>query len=115
MRPCGGVAQSVRACGSYPQCPGFKSLHRHQSFGVLQYDHSPSPPGRDFVKTFVIAIGLVFLIEGLPYFLCPERMVRYLAQIQELPPRILRAMGLVAMLFGLFLCYLAQRTDLFSL
>jgi len=67
------------------------------------------------VKTFVIAIGLVFLIEGLPYFLCPERMVRYLAQIQELPPRILRAMGLVAMLFGLFLCYLAQRTDLFSL
>ena len=26
----GDVAQSVRACGSYPQCPGFKSLHRHQ-------------------------------------------------------------------------------------
>ena len=25
----GGVAQTVRACGSYPQCPGFKSLHRH--------------------------------------------------------------------------------------
>ena len=25
-----GVAQLVRACGSYPQCPGFKSLHRHQ-------------------------------------------------------------------------------------
>ena len=28
----GGVAQSVRACGSYPQCPGFKSLHRHLLF-----------------------------------------------------------------------------------
>jgi hypothetical protein len=27
----GGVAQLVRACGSYPQCPGFKSLHRHQT------------------------------------------------------------------------------------
>ena len=26
---CGDVAQVVRACGSYPQCPGFKSLHRH--------------------------------------------------------------------------------------
>ena len=25
----GGVAQLVRACGSYPQSPGFKSLHRH--------------------------------------------------------------------------------------
>ena len=26
----GGVAQLVRAIGSYPLCPGFKSLHRHQ-------------------------------------------------------------------------------------
>jgi hypothetical protein len=26
----GGVAQLVRACGSYPQRPGFESLHRHQ-------------------------------------------------------------------------------------
>jgi hypothetical protein len=26
----GDVAQTVRACGSYPQCPGFDSLHRHQ-------------------------------------------------------------------------------------
>jgi hypothetical protein len=26
----GDVAQPVRACGSYPQCPGFESLHRHQ-------------------------------------------------------------------------------------
>jgi hypothetical protein len=25
----GGVAQLVRACGSYPQRPGFESLHRH--------------------------------------------------------------------------------------
>src|SRR5437867_8200456 len=25
----GGVAQLVRASGSYPLCPGFKSLHRH--------------------------------------------------------------------------------------
>ena len=29
-----GVAQLVRARGSYPRRPGFKSLHRH---------HSPSP------------------------------------------------------------------------
>ena len=25
----GGVAQLARACGSYPQCPGFESLHRY--------------------------------------------------------------------------------------
>ena len=29
---CGGVAQLVRACGSYPQCRGFKSLHRYHYF-----------------------------------------------------------------------------------
>ena len=28
----GGVAQLARACGSYPQCPGFKSLRRHQQY-----------------------------------------------------------------------------------
>ena len=38
FRGSGGVAQSVRACGSYPQCPGFKSLHRHQLFQVLRQD-----------------------------------------------------------------------------
>ena len=27
----GDVAQLVRAHGSYPWCPGFKSLHRHQN------------------------------------------------------------------------------------
>ena len=30
----GGVAQLVRACGSYPQSPGFESLHRHQEKGA---------------------------------------------------------------------------------
>ena len=43
----GGVAQLVRACGSYPQCPEFESLHRHHSDrtpfqhrkGVLRFQH----------------------------------------------------------------------------
>lgn len=29
LKDCGGVAQVVRANGSYPLCPGFDSLHRH--------------------------------------------------------------------------------------
>ncbi len=29
---CGGVAQLARACGSYPQCRGFKSLLRYFPF-----------------------------------------------------------------------------------
>jgi hypothetical protein len=31
----GGVAQVVRAHGSYPWCPGFKSLRRHHNFNNL--------------------------------------------------------------------------------
>ena len=29
----GGIAQLARACGSYPQCPGFKSLFRYKKPG----------------------------------------------------------------------------------
>ena len=29
---CGGVAQLARACGSYPQCQGFKSLLRYHFY-----------------------------------------------------------------------------------
>src|ERR1700719_1735863 len=32
----GGVAQLVRACGSYPQCRRFDSCRRHQKFLLLQ-------------------------------------------------------------------------------
>ena len=36
----GGVAQVVRACGSYPQCLGFNSLHRHHPL----ISQSPAKP-----------------------------------------------------------------------
>jgi hypothetical protein len=36
----GGVAQTVRACGSYPQCPGFNSLHRHYFVYCLNLNSS---------------------------------------------------------------------------
>jgi hypothetical protein len=43
----GGVAQLVRACGSYPQCPGFKSLHRHQT----EFNTFENLVFTDFLKT----------------------------------------------------------------
>ena len=33
-RHTGGVAQLVRACGSYPQSHWFKSSHRHHNFHI---------------------------------------------------------------------------------
>ncbi len=58
-------------------------------------------------------IGLILIIEGLPYAAFPEAMKRLMAQVQELPPVVLRKFGLVAMGLGFFLCYLTQRTNLF--
>jgi outer membrane biosynthesis protein TonB len=52
----GGVAQSVRACGSYPQCPGFESLHR-------QHFHKFKVKERMVMKKlFALASVVAFLL-----------------------------------------------------
>ncbi len=65
------------------------------------------------MKLLVTLIGLVFVLEGLPYFVFPEAMQRWLRQLLEMQPSQLRFMGLLAMAFGLFLCFLTQRSGLF--
>ena len=66
------------------------------------------------MKLFVTVIGLIMVIEGLPYFAFPEKMKIFLQQIQEMPPESLRWMGFFLMCLGLLLCYLAQRTGIFT-
>ncbi len=66
------------------------------------------------MKLFLTVIGTMMIIEGIPYFAFPERMKSILKQIQEMEPGALRLMGFIAMILGLFICYLAQRTSLFS-
>ncbi len=63
------------------------------------------------MKTFVTLVGLIFILEGLPYFAFPKAMQEWLRQLTEMPPALLRAMGLAAVLFGFLLCYITQRTD----
>ncbi len=63
------------------------------------------------MKLLISLIGLVFILEGLPYVTFPEAMQRWLRQIIDMEPRQLRVMGIVALLFGLLLCYLGQRLD----
>ena len=66
------------------------------------------------MKLLITLIGLVLVLEGLPYVASPEAMQRWLRQIVELPPRQLRRVGLVAMVVGFVLCFLAQQTELFD-
>lgn len=54
------------------------------------------------------ALGLAFILEGIPYFLFSERMPRILITIIEKGPRQLRILGLIAMIFGLLLISFGQ-------
>ncbi|UCF72165.1 MAG: DUF2065 domain-containing protein [Deltaproteobacteria bacterium] len=51
-------------------------------------------------------LGLVFIVEGLPYLAFPKKMKKWLRQIQKVPDDQLRIVGFLAMCFGLLLTYI---------
>jgi uncharacterized protein YjeT (DUF2065 family) len=59
-------------------------------------------------KYFLTIIGFVLLIEGTPYFLFPEKLRKFLAQILNITDGYLRVYGLVIMLAGLLVLYLSK-------
>ena len=64
------------------------------------------------MKLLITLIGLILVLEGLPYAAAPEAMQRWLRQLLGMRPEHLRRVGLVAMAIGFVLCFLAQRSDL---
>jgi uncharacterized protein len=50
-------------------------------------------------------VGLVLIVEGLPYFAFPDKMKRWISMIQDLPNVHLRIVGFLAMAIGLLLTY----------
>ncbi len=58
---------------------------------------------------FLCVIGMVMIIEGLPYFAFPEKMKLWILSILEMPDGSLRRFGLILMITGLFLVYLGKR------
>ncbi|MCL1980719.1 MAG: DUF2065 domain-containing protein [Proteobacteria bacterium] len=66
------------------------------------------------MKLLITLIGLVLVLEGVPYVAAPESMQRWLRQIALMPPHLLRRIGLVAMVVGFCLCALAQKTGIFD-
>ncbi len=55
------------------------------------------------------AVGLVLVIEGIPYFAFPEKMKQVLAKIPLMPTPLMRAFGIAAIAAGLVLMYIARR------
>ena len=63
----------------------------------------------EFDMPFLLtALGLAFIIEGLPYFLFAERMPSVLQTLLQHPPSVFRVMGVSALLAGLGLVYLGR-------
>ena len=61
------------------------------------------------LTVLIVALGFVFIIEGIPYVASPQAVKRFTALITTIPERLLRAMGIAALLIGLVLVYLGAR------
>ncbi len=60
------------------------------------------------MKYFLCVLGMVFVIEGLPYFAFPDKIKAYLLKLVEVPDSKLRLLGLAAMLGGLALVWFGR-------
>ena len=60
--------------------------------------------------TFILSVlGVVLIIEGLPYFAFPLKIKTWSTSIKEVPDKSLRVIGFLAMMTGLLLVYLGKR------
>lgn len=65
------------------------------------------------MKLLILLVGLVLILEGLPYVAAPQAMQEWLKKLSTTSPGQLRSMGLVAMAIGLSIVFIVQKTDLF--
>ena len=56
----------------------------------------------------IVAIGLVFVIEGLVYALIPGAMRRMVKDMASMPDSTLRTGGLVALVVGVFIVWMIR-------
>lgn len=66
------------------------------------------------MKLFILLIGLILVLEGLPYAAAPEAMQDWLKKLSEINPVQLRTMGMFAVIAGLIICFVVQKTKLLS-
>ena len=61
------------------------------------------------MKYFMCVLGLVMVVEGLPYFAFPDKMKLLIEKVLELEDGTLRKFGFVLMLSGIGMVYLGTR------
>ena len=60
------------------------------------------------MEFFLCVIGMVMIVEGLPYFAFPEKMKFWVQKVLEMPDSALRKFGFVLMLTGLWMIYMGK-------
>ena len=58
---------------------------------------------------FLCVLGMVMIVEGIPYFVFPDKMKVWVRKVLEMPDLQLRRTGLILMGIGLFLVYVGKR------
>ncbi len=58
-------------------------------------------------------MGMVLIVEGIPYVASPQAMQEWLKKISEMQPEHLRMLGLLSMSAGLVICWVVQRSGYF--
>ena len=61
------------------------------------------------MEFFLSVMGMVLVIEGLPYFAFPEKMKFWVQTMLKMQEGTLRKIGLILMLVGVFLVYLGKK------
>ena len=61
------------------------------------------------MKFFLCVMGMVLIIEGLPYFAFPSKMKEWVLMMVGIDDASLRKFGLIFMTAGLFIVYLAMK------
>ena len=61
------------------------------------------------MKYFLCVIGMVMIVEGLPYLAFPEKMKSWMVKIIEMHENTLRIMGLLLMVTGIVLVFMGRR------
>jgi len=60
-------------------------------------------------SALLAGLGIALFLEGLPYFVSPPAMRRWLAAVAETSDAAMRAVGFTAMAAGLLLAWIATR------
>ncbi len=60
------------------------------------------------MKSLLVLVGLVFILEGVPWFLSPLRVRKLLLDLARLPEPVLRGCGLLAMVIGLVMVWIGH-------